>query len=299
MSGRRSLSIPVPGGDLAVELNGPDPDRADTVVILLHGFAANGVAWRLVTSRLPDGVLSIAPDLRGRGASAALPGPYGMAAHADDVVAVLDALGVRRATFVGHSAGAFVATTAAERHPDRVTGLVLVDGGVPFDAPADIEAALEHVVGEELDRLRRRFASLDDALASWRSHPAFAAVGRWNEVVEAHALHDLGGSPPVLGSRADEGAVRFDATELLTDPGVAGAVERLRVPAELLRVDRGPFDDPVPLVPATSAFAVEARVASLRVVTVPGLNHHTIVLHPQGADAVAASIRRVLAFTPG
>ncbi|WP_425470408.1 alpha/beta fold hydrolase [Streptomyces diacarni] len=73
-----------------------------------------------------------APDLRGRAASADLPGPYGLAAHVADVLALLDHLGQRRAVLIGHSMGGFVAALAAARHPSRVAGTVLVDGGLPF-----------------------------------------------------------------------------------------------------------------------------------------------------------------------
>ena len=57
---------------------------------------------------MPAGVRLIAPDLRGRGRSNTLPGPFGMTRHADDMAAVLDFLGVPRAVVVGHSMGGFV-----------------------------------------------------------------------------------------------------------------------------------------------------------------------------------------------
>ena len=56
-----------------------------------------------------------------------------MAAHADDLVAVLDHFGIGRALLLGHSMGAFVAVVAADRHRDRVDQLVLVDCGLPLD----------------------------------------------------------------------------------------------------------------------------------------------------------------------
>ena len=59
----------------------------------MHGITASHRAWPAVVAALP-GVRVVAPDLRGRGRSNSLPGPYGMGAHADDLAAVLDALGV-------------------------------------------------------------------------------------------------------------------------------------------------------------------------------------------------------------
>src|SRR6266511_2772920 len=94
--------------------------------------------WRSPrTAELLDGeVTLVAPDLRGRAGSRDAPGPYGIGRHADDLVAVLDHLGVSEALMVGHSMGGFVATVAAVRHPSRTTGVVLVDGGLAFPARA-------------------------------------------------------------------------------------------------------------------------------------------------------------------
>ncbi|MGK3816897.1 alpha/beta fold hydrolase, partial [Enterococcus faecium] len=61
----------------------------------------------------PD-VRLLAPDLRGRGRSADLSGPFGMSAHSDDLAAILDAAGVDRALIVGHSMGAFVSAVFAD-----------------------------------------------------------------------------------------------------------------------------------------------------------------------------------------
>ena len=92
-------------------------------------FTATHLGWLEVAQRLPD-VILLAPDLRGRGRSAHLPGPYGLATHVADLVALLDAVGCERVV-VGHSMGGFVAVTLAALHPDRVSRLVLVDGGLP------------------------------------------------------------------------------------------------------------------------------------------------------------------------
>ncbi|MDQ6731816.1 MAG: alpha/beta hydrolase [Actinomycetota bacterium] len=71
-----------------------------------------------------------AVDRRGRGDSGELPPPFGIDAHVRDMVAVLDALELERALVVGHSLGAYIAAALAATHPERVTGLVLVDGGL-------------------------------------------------------------------------------------------------------------------------------------------------------------------------
>jgi len=121
-------TVPVDGGDLRV---GFRPGKADApVVVLVHGITANHLSWSMVADQLGDDATLLAPDLRGRAGSASVPGPFGMAKHARDLVAVLDHIGVGRATIVGHSMGAYVAAAFAVNHDDRLAGLVLVDGGV-------------------------------------------------------------------------------------------------------------------------------------------------------------------------
>ena len=68
--------------------------------------------FEALADQLGDAVTLLAPDLRGRGRSSA-GGPYGMAAHADDLMAVLDHAGAADALVVGHSMGGFAAVVAA------------------------------------------------------------------------------------------------------------------------------------------------------------------------------------------
>jgi lipase len=289
------LDVGVPGGSLAVARRGPGPDAAHATVVLVHGITASHRAWDLVLSRLPDEWCVAAVDLRGRGASADLPGPYGLRRHADDVAAVLDHLGASAAVLVGHSLGAFVTTMFGLRHPERLGAAVLVDGGValPFPAERDPDAVLAEVLGPALERLGRTFASREEYRAFWRAHPALIAVP--GPVLDAYVDHDLGGVAPRLRSRVSPEAVRVDGAEVLVDSEVAGALDHLRCPVELLRVERGLLDQPEPLIPQEAATAAAARNPRLRVVTVPGLNHYTITLTPDGADAVAAAARRAVA----
>ena len=116
---REAIRVPVRGGRLRVTC-WPGRREESPVALAVHGITANSRAWDVVARQLDGEVTVLAPDLRGRGLSASLPGPYGMAEHAADLVAVLDHLGVARALVLGHSMGAFVACMAAVRYPDRI-----------------------------------------------------------------------------------------------------------------------------------------------------------------------------------
>lgn len=116
--------------------------RADTrgdiaqapTLLAIHGVTSSHLAWPCLVDEL-RGVRVIAPDLRGRGASSTVAGPAGMAVHADDMRAVLDAFGVASVPVIGHSMGGFVAVVFAHLHPGHVQQLILVDGGLPLDVP--------------------------------------------------------------------------------------------------------------------------------------------------------------------
>src|SRR4051794_8675431 len=95
------------GGQLVHVWPGTRPDAP--VVLAAHGITANGLSWGPVAEQLDGAVTLLAPDLRGRAGSSHLPGPYGLARHADDLAAILDDRGVRQAVLVGHSMGAYVA----------------------------------------------------------------------------------------------------------------------------------------------------------------------------------------------
>src|SRR5699024_1531258 len=89
-------------------------------VVAVHGVTASHRCWLSLAEELPE-VRIVAPDLRGRGRSNQITGPFGLATHADDVAAVLGHLRVDNAVVAGHSMGGFVALVTADRYPDMVS----------------------------------------------------------------------------------------------------------------------------------------------------------------------------------
>ena len=96
-------------------------------VVFVHGNCSSSYFYDALLRRLPSGFRGIAPDLRGYGETEPQPidATRGMRDWSDDVVALLDALELNRALFVGHSMGGGVVMQLAIDHPDRVAGLVL------------------------------------------------------------------------------------------------------------------------------------------------------------------------------
>jgi len=105
-------------------------DQAPRTVVLVQGLGLSSRFWFDLPERLgADARIAarvVTLDNRGTGRSDKPRGPYRMARLADDVVAVLDALRIASADVVGISLGGMIAQHVALRHPDRVSGLVLL-----------------------------------------------------------------------------------------------------------------------------------------------------------------------------
>ncbi len=98
-------------------------------VVLIHGMLNSSSHWQSVASSLAGEYTVIAPDLIGHGDSAAPRGDYSLGAHAASVRDLLAAIGIERATLVGHSLGGGVAMQFFYQFPQRVERLVLVSSG--------------------------------------------------------------------------------------------------------------------------------------------------------------------------
>ncbi|RZS90918.1 pimeloyl-ACP methyl ester carboxylesterase [Motilibacter rhizosphaerae] len=119
------------GDDLMLHVAAAGPEDAPPVV-LLHGWPQHWWCWRHVIPPLARDHRVLAVDLRGCGWSDVPASGYDKEQLAADVVGVLDTLGVERTRLVGHDWGGWVAGLLAQRHPERVTDLLLVSILPPF-----------------------------------------------------------------------------------------------------------------------------------------------------------------------
>jgi lipase len=294
----RTVDVPVEGGTLRVAVWG----TSGPVVLCVHGITANHVEFQLLAEQLGRTHRVVAPDLRGRGRSNAITGPYGMAAHAADLVAVLDHLGLPRADLVlGHSMGGFVIAVAAARYPERFGRVLMVDGGVPlmnvgFIAYLPfsnwfIEKLVQKIIGPSLTRLGMTFADQAAYRAFWRPHPALASA--WSPAVEAYVDYDLHGEPPALRPSTSKDALLRDVRTQLVEDVVPRALREIRCPVRFLRAPRGIMDDKA--LYDERKLAEAARVVpKFSSTTISDVNHFTIMLSERGARAVAAEARSML-----
>lgn len=120
--------VRLPAGDVQVRVDGRVGAPA---VVLVHGFGASMRWWDGVVPRLARSLRVVRVDLLGHGGSAKPRDGYSMTAQADLVAQAMRAVGVRRASVVGHSMGGVVATALAERHRAAVAAVMLI--GTPAD----------------------------------------------------------------------------------------------------------------------------------------------------------------------
>ncbi len=98
-------------------------------VVLIHGMLNSSSHWQSVALDLAREYTVVAPDLIGHGDSAAPRGDYSLGAHAASIRDLLAAIGIERASIVGHSLGGGVAMQFFYQFPQRVERLVLISSG--------------------------------------------------------------------------------------------------------------------------------------------------------------------------
>ncbi len=123
-------------------------------VVFLHGWGSDASAFLFVADGLADRFRVTLLDFAGFGKSGPPDFAYGVADYATEVLAALGALGINRASFVGHSFGGRVCLELAANHCDAVRSLVLVDS-----AGLKPRRRLKYYVKVCLHKLLRRFGA--------------------------------------------------------------------------------------------------------------------------------------------
>ena len=258
-------------------------------VVLVHGMVNSSRHWGAVAARLAEHHDVIAPDLVGHGDSATPRGDYSLGAHAAVIRDLLSALGIERATVVGHSLGGGVAMVFFWQFPQRVERLALVSSGG---------------LGREVSPLLRT-ASLPGVkgLISAAAHPRVTG-----------ALHDRG---TALRARGSGLGVQLQAVARalrpLETPGAREAfVQTLRAVIDprgqrVSANDRLYLLEAIPTliawgdrdrtIPAAHGRAAHAALPNSRFVTLPGAAHFP---HLETPDALADALLDWIAATePG
>jgi len=278
-AGHEVIGVEVPGGRLAVETftSGTEPTLA------IHGVSSQRRLWNWLRAAEP-GLSLVAPDLRGRGDSAAVSGPSSMSTHAADMIAVLDHLGLAAVHVCGMSMGGFVAVELATAYPGRVKSLILVDGGFPMAAPPGLTPqALPVVFQDRLARLDREWPSVRDYAEFFVAQTA-PLLDPADPLLLDYLAHDLAGRRVRLSAEA----LIADAADIFFG---ASKWRQLQVPARLLTAEWSTGPDSPPAYPAAAVAGFgDALGALVTVRPVAGVDHAASIMTMTGARATAELI---------
>ena len=180
-----------------------DECGAGLPVVLLHGFPHDRTLWAPQLGAFVDACRCIAPDLRGFGESRVEP-PFTMDRYADDVVALLDKLGIDRAVIGGLSMGGYVAFAIWRRHRDRVRALVLADtraGADSDDARAARRAQIDLVRSRGAAVLAAQLVTGQLGARTRERHPDIVEVVR--DMIARAAVEGIAGALDAMLNRPD------------------------------------------------------------------------------------------------
>ncbi len=279
------FKVPVRGGDLAVARYG---GRTGKPILAIHGITSSNRAWQsFAVAMVPNGYTLYAVDLRGRGRSNSLPAPFGMEAHARDMVEVLNFLKLERVDVVGHSMGAFVAVALLGMYPERVGRSILIDGGLRLALPAGftVEMVLPAILGPALARLQMVFETKEEYRNYWRHQAAF--IKGWSTAHDEYSDYDLIGEAPHLRPSTNPAAVEEDSRDLFVQELIDKTLQNLKDDVLMLRAERGLQNEKTPLYSQPVLDALLPNYPKVKVITVENTNHYDILLDQNGADQCA------------
>ncbi len=266
------MKLHVDGHEAYAYTGGKPFDPALPCIVFVHGACNDHSPWTLLARWFAHhGHAVLAPDLPGhmRSAGPLLPD---VGAHADWVLALLDAAGVRQAALVGHSMGSLIALEAAGRAPGRVTRLVMIGTAYPMK----VSDALLATARDDPPAAMRMVNAW--GISSLATKPGFPSPGSW--------LH--GGALALMRRVQAAGAganVFLHGFEVCNRyAGGLEAAARVRCPTTFVL---GSADQMTP--PRATRELAQALKAN--VVQVPS-GHHQLAETP---DATLAAVRAALA----
>jgi pimeloyl-ACP methyl ester carboxylesterase len=265
-AGTSQRRVSVHGVELALDDRGSGP-----ALLFIHGYPLDGSLWRHQAGAFP-GWRTLIPDLRGLGRSDAPDLGYSMATYADDLAALLDAVGVDDVVLAGLSMGGYVAFEFLRRHRPRVRGLVLVDTRAQADSA---------------EGRKGREAAMADAreggapLIAEQMLPKLLAKGAPDALRdEVRSLMAAAPVPGILGALAAM-RDRPDSTELL--PTLGGLPALVVVGAEDV------------LTPPKDAEGMAKAIPGAKLAIIPGAGHLAPLEQPKAFNQhLQALLDRVL-----
>lgn len=236
-------------------------------MLLLHGAGGDCLAWPPEIRRLP-GVRVYTLDLPGHGKSSG-PGRQSVRNYAGAVIEFMEAVGLWRAVFIGHSLGGAIALTLAINHPERAAGLGLVSSGARLPVPT---AILENATSSSTFAFAAQ--SLAALMCGPQTSPRLAEQNARRLATLRHTL--LHGDLLACD--------RFDVTDRL---------DSIRTP---VLVTCGTEDK---LTPPRYSSALAASIPGAALQTVDGAGHLVMLEQPRRLAQLLSVFMTTIPFSPG
>ena len=236
-------------------------------MLLVHGYPLSGALFGRVVDQLSQNHTVILPDLRGYGQSHAPAITDGVGVYADDVLALMDKLGIQKATIGGMSMGGPTVLSMFSKAPDRFDGLVLIDTIAKAASPAEAQ------LWRGVETMAETNGSED--ITPFLLPQMLTGKTRMNEKAQAEYLS-------AIIKPASKTALVSGAKALANRPDVTALLDSIKVPT-LVLVGQ---DDP--LYSFEVAQMMQAKIKGAQLHIVPGAAHAAIFEAPQNAGGAIA-----------
>lgn len=253
-------------------------------LVLLHGLTANLHSFGgLIRAGLAEKYRLIVPDLRGRGMSDKPATGYRMLDHAQDILAILDALSIQQALVVGHSFGGLLGWFLANYAPERLKHLFVMDAGLEATTPATLEK-----IRPSLERLGKPLPSFEAFATAMKATPYFDD-GSWDEDIETMYRYDMATHPEGVISRTSKTAIEQAIDSVLTTDWRTLIAQR-NVPSTLIHAPSriGKMGQIPAVLTEEGAQETLALMNAPRYVRVGG--HHLTMLFGEHAKGIVSAI---------
>ena len=198
-----------------------DRSAGKPAFVFVHGTSCNRSFFAPQAEHFARRHRVVSVDLRGHGESDKPPGPYPIAAYADDIAYIIEQVGLSKVVAVGHSMGGVIVLQLAAAHPGSVAAIVMVDPPLVFSP--DRRAVMEAMVAATE-------AGDDEPRSQWIKNMFLSTSDR--RLME-EVLAVMLSAPPDVAASAVRGVLEFDspaAAALCTAPALHLAASPPRMP---------------------------------------------------------------------
>jgi pimeloyl-ACP methyl ester carboxylesterase len=244
--------------------------KGDPALVFVHCGGCNRGFWDGQMAYFAAKHRVVALDLAGHGQSGGGRKDWTMAAFGQDVVAVVEALGLKRVVLIGHSLGGPAVLEAARRVPGRVAGLVLVDSWVDFEQRIAAEEVEKYVSALQADYRATTTAIVSQYLFS-ASTP---------EPVKARVLETVLSGPQEIGVAVTRSSMAYEPLP---------ALREIKAPICAISSDLFP----------TNLEGNRKYVPSYQAAIMKGVGHYLMLEQPEAFNELLAWALRELARSGG